>query len=73
MCGVIAGAFKFIVWCGCCVLWVRGRGGTGTRLGAQGGDRGGVPLGFFPWAGDSELVSLTPTEIIVFGFGVDEC
>ena len=55
------------------MLWVRGRGGTGTRLGAQGGDRGGVPLGFFPWAGDSELVSLTPTEIIVFGFGVDEC
>ena len=39
-----------------------------------GGDTSGVPLGFFLGAGDSELVSLlTPTEIIVFGFGVDEC
>jgi len=39
----------------------------------RGGDRGGVPLGYFLGAGDSEPVSLTPTEIIVFGFGVDEC
>ena len=33
--------------CGVVWLCVRGGGGTGTRLGAQGGDRAGVPLGFF--------------------------
>ena len=46
------------------------RGGTGTRSGEQGGDRGGVPLGYFRGAGDSGLVSLTHKEILVCGFGV---
>ena len=30
----------------------------------RGGDRGGVPLGFFPWTGVSGVISLTQKEIL---------
>lgn len=49
--------FKFIVWCG--VVVGEGLGRHGYEVRCTGGDRGGVPLGYFRGAGDSDFVSLT--------------
>ena len=43
---------------------VRGGGDTGTRLGVQGGDRGGVPLGFFRKCGVSGDISPVEKDVL---------